>query len=56
MTVDGEETLVGAGSLVFVEIGEIHGLFKHGDSDIEFYAVTQPAWAAADHLIETDAT
>ncbi len=54
MTVADDEFVVGPGAVVLIEPDESHELVAHRDADLEFYAISQPAWLPEDHLTGAD--
>jgi predicted cupin superfamily sugar epimerase/mannose-6-phosphate isomerase-like protein (cupin superfamily) len=50
VTVDGVKTAVANGSIVVLKAGVRHALTAAGDSGVEFYAVTMPAFSPDDYV------
>ncbi|MCB1198566.1 MAG: cupin domain-containing protein [Deltaproteobacteria bacterium] len=48
MRVDGEEKEISAGTSVLIMPGQVHSLINHTHLDVEFYAISAPAWQPDD--------
>jgi len=51
-TVDGTDHEIGAGEVVFVPRGAVHGFVNRGDADARFLAVTTPGLLGPEYFRE----
>ena len=56
MQVNQEAFPVGPGDLVLIQPNDWHEVTAVGEDDLEFYAITRPAYTADDYLIEEETT
>lgn len=55
MEVNEERFAVGPGDVVLIEPHDRHEVVAESEDDLEFYAITRPAFSPDDYLIEKDA-
>lgn len=50
LTVNGETSAVGPGTVVLMEPGDVHSVAQTGEDVLEFWAVSTPPWSVEDNI------